>query len=320
MPLTANFIRVWWNSSNWSKPKRSLTNAFDRWSTKNWKRLAFKKAMRTNRSKNRIRSSSKRIWVRCLIVSKVKSNRRELPPSHLTLSRFLAAKVMLLLNPTGNLKAIEFLTTLDRNFTDLNLKVNRTSRSPWTLNDRRLNFSCVRVSTEIFALAISARSSRQCSTVIVTTVTNCGRKQISFSWIQRRLCRRRHHRIHRFQHLHLRIHLVKTRRTVGPVNTDSAIESKRRNKSNKQERKFMWTSPVLMIKSRGFFCLLEGFTLIFFRFISFAKIQQRKPRTITAEHHRLSFFFLLDWCPIHRQRKFSFWDVDGAAKVCWSNA
>ncbi len=30
---------------------------------------------------------------------------------------------MLLLNPTNNLQAIEFLTTLDSNFTDQNLKV-----------------------------------------------------------------------------------------------------------------------------------------------------------------------------------------------------
>ncbi|CAF1021988.1 unnamed protein product [Adineta steineri] len=34
-----------------------------------------------------------------------------------------AAKVMLLINPTNNLKAIEYLTTLDPNFTDQNLKV-----------------------------------------------------------------------------------------------------------------------------------------------------------------------------------------------------
>jgi hypothetical protein len=36
---------------------------------------------------------------------------------------YLAAKVMFLINPTNNLKAIEFLTTLDSNFTDQNLKV-----------------------------------------------------------------------------------------------------------------------------------------------------------------------------------------------------
>lgn len=37
----------------------------------------------------------------------------------------LAAKVMLLIDPTNNLKALEFLTTLDPNFTDQNLKVSR---------------------------------------------------------------------------------------------------------------------------------------------------------------------------------------------------
>lgn len=36
----------------------------------------------------------------------------------------LAAKIMLLLNPTNNTKAIEFLTTLDPNFTNQNLKVS----------------------------------------------------------------------------------------------------------------------------------------------------------------------------------------------------
>jgi hypothetical protein len=35
----------------------------------------------------------------------------------------VAAKVMLLINPTNNLKAIEFLTTLDPKFTDENVKV-----------------------------------------------------------------------------------------------------------------------------------------------------------------------------------------------------
>jgi hypothetical protein len=37
-----------------------------------------------------------------------------------------AAKIILLLNPTNNLQAIEFLTTLDSNFTDQNLKLCST--------------------------------------------------------------------------------------------------------------------------------------------------------------------------------------------------
>jgi hypothetical protein len=36
---------------------------------------------------------------------------------------YVAAKVMFLINPTNNLKAIEFLTTLDPTFTNQNLKV-----------------------------------------------------------------------------------------------------------------------------------------------------------------------------------------------------
>lgn len=36
---------------------------------------------------------------------------------------FLAAKVMLLINPANNLKAVELLTTLDPNFINQNVKV-----------------------------------------------------------------------------------------------------------------------------------------------------------------------------------------------------
>lgn len=36
---------------------------------------------------------------------------------------YLAAKIMLLINPKNNLKAIEYLTTFDSNFLDQNLKV-----------------------------------------------------------------------------------------------------------------------------------------------------------------------------------------------------
>jgi len=51
------------------------------------------------------------------------SNKKFIEKNSNSLSnRVEAAKVMLLLNPTNNLKAIEFLTTIDRNFTDVNLK------------------------------------------------------------------------------------------------------------------------------------------------------------------------------------------------------
>jgi hypothetical protein len=57
------------------------------------------------------------------LAQRAEGNEKEFIDVHVTRVFRVAAKVMLLLNPTNNLKAIEFLTTLDSSFIDQNLKV-----------------------------------------------------------------------------------------------------------------------------------------------------------------------------------------------------
>lgn len=96
--------------------------------------------------------------------------------------RSLAAKVMLLINPTNQSVVIEFLTKLDPNFTDQNIKVRRLRLRRSFSNN--YSFRSVLPSTKICNQVIMVRLILRFWRNIVKLLLKFGHKQISFNSIR----------------------------------------------------------------------------------------------------------------------------------------
>ena len=123
----------------------------------------------------------------------------------------VAAKVMLLLNPTNNLKATEFLTTLDSSFSDQNIKVRFPCLSLSLVCIDDSSFRHVRQSMKTCKQVIMAHSKVPFWNDIEVNVIVFGQKPISFKPMSNPYYRHHHHLTRRHLTLRHRRTLLKIR-------------------------------------------------------------------------------------------------------------
>ena len=125
----------------------------------------------------------------------------------------IAAKVILLLNPTNNLKAIEFLTTLDSSFIDQNIKVRLHRLSLSLVYIDGSSFRHVRQSMKTCKQVIMARPKVPCWNDIEVNVIVFGQKPISFKPMSNPY----HHHHHHLTRRHLTLRRHRTLLMIRPV-------------------------------------------------------------------------------------------------------